>query len=136
MEGAPHGINANAVMPMALTGMNEGGPPPYSPEDLLDVMGSLRPLAPHLTVENVAPLIVYLASSRCRENHRIFSVGAGHVARVFIGATRGWYAPGLETPSPEEVEAALTEASNLDAFTVPESMMDESRSISEHLPSH
>ena len=71
-------INANAVMPMALTGMNEGGPPPYSPEDLLDVMDSLRPLAPHLTVENVAPLVVYLASSRCRENHRIFSVGAGH----------------------------------------------------------
>ncbi len=134
LEGAPHGINANAVMPMALTGMNAGGPPPYSPEGLEDVMGSLAPLAPHLTVENVAPLVVYLASRRCRENHRVFSVGAGHVARVFIGATRGWYAPGLETPTPEQVEAALAAASALDDFTVPESMMDESRFISLHLP--
>jgi len=97
-------------------------------------MESLRPLAPHLTVENVAPLVVYLASSRCRENHRIFSVGAGHVARVFIGATRGWYAPELETPTPEQVEAALAAATDLDEFAVPESMMDESRFISRHLP--
>jgi len=134
LEGEPHGINANAVMPMALTGMNEGGPPPYSPDDLQDVMESLRPLAPHLTVENVAPLVVYLVSSRCRENHRIFSVGAGHVARVFIGATRGWYAPGLETPTPEQVEAALAVATDLDEFAVPESMMDESRFIARQLP--
>ena len=134
LEGAPYGIKANAVMPMALTGMNEGGPPPYSPDDLQDVMESLRPLAPHLTVENVAPLVVYLASRRCAENHRVFSVGAGHVARVFIGATRGWYAPGLETPTPEQVEAALAAASELDEFTVPESMMDESRIIARHLP--
>jgi len=134
LEGAPHGILSNAVMPMALTGMNEGGPPPYSPEDLEDVIDSLRPLAPHMTVEHVAPLVVYLASSRCRENHRIFSVGAGHFARVFIGATRGWYVPGHEPATPEQVEAALTEVSNLETFAVPESMMDESRYIGANLP--
>ena len=85
-------------------------------------------------MENVAPLVVYLVSSRCRENHRIFSVGAGHVARVFIGATRGWYAPGLQAPTPEEVEAALAVATDLDEFAVPESMMDESRFIARQLP--
>jgi NAD(P)-dependent dehydrogenase (short-subunit alcohol dehydrogenase family) len=134
LEGARHGIHANAVMPMALTGMNEGGPPPYSPEDLEDVMESLRPLAPHLTVEHVAPLVVYLASSRCRETHRVFSVGAGHVARVFIGATRGWYAPGREPATPEQVEAALDAISDLEVFAVPESMMDESRYIAAQMP--
>ena len=82
LEGEPYGITANAIMPMALTGIGEGGPPPYSPEVLRETKDALRPLARHMTAENVAPLVVYLASRRCTETHRIFSVGAGHVARV------------------------------------------------------
>ena len=97
-------------MPMALTGIGEGGPPPYSPEVLRETKEALRPLAPYMTADNVAPLVVYLASRRCTETHRIFSVGAGHVARVFVAATRGWYAPDLGSSTPEEVEANLDAA--------------------------
>jgi NAD(P)-dependent dehydrogenase (short-subunit alcohol dehydrogenase family) len=31
LEGAPHGIKANAIMPMALTGIGSSGPPPFAP---------------------------------------------------------------------------------------------------------
>jgi NAD(P)-dependent dehydrogenase (short-subunit alcohol dehydrogenase family) len=134
LEGAHHGIQANAVMPMALTGINHEGPPPYSPEDLEDTIDALRPLAPHMVVENVAPVVLFLASRRCRETRRVFSVGAGHVARVFVGTTRGWYAPGLADMTPEQVEAHLDVASDLGEFSVPDSMNDECRRIAEHLP--
>ena len=134
LEGAPFGITANAIMPLALTGMGAGGPPPYSPEGMQTMSDALAPLAAHMVVENVAPLVVLLASRRCTETGRVFSVGAGHIGRVFIGATRGWYAPGLADMTPEQIEAILAVASDLTEFTVPESLYDECHSIAEHMP--
>jgi NAD(P)-dependent dehydrogenase (short-subunit alcohol dehydrogenase family) len=61
-------------------------------------------------------------------------VGAGHVARVFIGTTRGWYASGLTDMIPAQVEAHLDAASGLGEFSVPDSMNDGCRRIAEHLP--
>jgi NAD(P)-dependent dehydrogenase (short-subunit alcohol dehydrogenase family) len=136
LEGEAHGIRANAIMPMALgTGMNEDNRrPPYSPEGMRAIMKALRPIASYMVVDNVAPLVVYLSSRRCAETRRVFSVGAGHVARVFIGATRGWYGPDLRNPTPEQVEAALGAASDLDGYSVPESMYEECGFIAQHLP--
>jgi NAD(P)-dependent dehydrogenase (short-subunit alcohol dehydrogenase family) len=134
LEGAPHGIKANAIMPMALTGIGERGRPDYAPEDAQDLAEGLGPLAPYMTVDNVAPFVVYLTSTRCAYNRYVFSVGCGHVARVFLGATRGWYAPGLAGYTPEEVEANLDAVCDLTEFAVPESMSAESRYISQHLP--
>jgi len=134
LEGAPWGIAANAIMPMALTGMGERGVPDYSPEAGQDLAAALRPLAPNMTVDNVAPFVVYLASARCAYNRYVFSVGCGHVARAFLGTTRGWYAPGLAGYTPEEVEANLDVVCDLTEFGVPESMSDESRYISSNLP--
>jgi NAD(P)-dependent dehydrogenase (short-subunit alcohol dehydrogenase family) len=134
LEGARGGITANTVMPMALTGIDEDGPPPYSPDDLRDTVDALRPLAPSMVVENVAPLVVYLASRRCRETGRIFSVGAGHVARVFVGMTRGWYAADLRDMTPERIEASLEQIDDVDGFSSPGSMNDATRIIAAHRP--
>jgi NAD(P)-dependent dehydrogenase (short-subunit alcohol dehydrogenase family) len=136
LEGAPYGISANAVMPMALdTSMQQpDDSPAYSREGVRNLMDAFEGLAPHLLADRVAPLVAYLASRRCHETGRIFSVGAGHVSRVFIGASRGWYSPGLGSFTPEQVEAALDEASDLDGFAVPDSAYDEFRFIKEHLP--
>jgi NAD(P)-dependent dehydrogenase (short-subunit alcohol dehydrogenase family) len=134
LEGAPHGIKANAIMPMALTAIGASGPPPFAPAQLEETVRALRPLVPYLTVENVAPLVVYLASRGCTETHHIFSVGAGHVARTFIGVSRGWYAPDLTATTPEEVAAHLGAACDLAAFDTPESMNDETRAIAARLP--
>ena len=136
LEGAAHGINANAILPFALgTGIqHEDAPPPYTPEAMRKIVEALKPIARYMVVDNVAPFVVYLASRRCTETRRIFSVGAGHVARVFIGAARGWYPPDLRTTTPEEVEANLAAATDLTDYFVPESMYEESRLIGEHLP--
>ena len=129
LEGARHGIKANAIMPMALTGIGSDGPPPFPPEVMEPMVEALRPLVRDMTVENVAPLVVYLASRRCRETKRIFSVGATHVARVFVGASRGWYAPADAALTPEAVEANLEAAQDLADFAVPEDSNDECRFI-------
>jgi NAD(P)-dependent dehydrogenase (short-subunit alcohol dehydrogenase family) len=134
LEGAPHGITANAVMPMALTGIGRGGPPAFSPEQHRATVQALEPLLPYMTVDRVAPLVVYLASRRCAETRRVFSVGCGHVARVFIGVARGWYAPDLELSTPEHVASNLAAACDLDDFGTPESMNDESRFVAAHMP--
>jgi NAD(P)-dependent dehydrogenase (short-subunit alcohol dehydrogenase family) len=136
LEGAAHGIKANAIMPMALgTGMNEDNSrPPYSPEGMQAIMKALRPIASYMVVDNVAPMVVYLASRRCAETHRVFSVGAGHVARVFVGAGQGWYGPDLRNPTPEQIEASLDAVCDLGDYTIPESMYDECEVIGQHLP--
>jgi NAD(P)-dependent dehydrogenase (short-subunit alcohol dehydrogenase family) len=134
LEGARHGIKANAVMPMALTGINEDGPPPYSREDLRATIDALRPLTPYMTVENVAPLVVYLASRRCAATRHVFSVGAGHIARVFVGASPGWYASAPDDMTPEQIEANLGSVVELEGFAVPQSMIEECRLIAEGLP--
>lgn len=134
LEGAAHGIAANAIMPMALTGIGAGGPPPYPPDVLHETAEALRPLARYMTAENVAPLVVLLASRQCTETRRVFSVGCSHVARVFVGATPGWYAPDPTITTPEAVAAHLAEACDLTGFAIPDSMNDASRFVAGNLP--
>ena len=133
LEGAPYGIKANAIMPMALTGISQDSGPPFAPEHLKATVRALKPLVPYLTVRNVSPLVMYLASRRCAETRQILSVGAGHVARVFVAVTRGWYAPDLGSSTPEEVAANLHAASDLADFGTPGSMNDETRFIAERV---
>lgn len=134
LEGEAHGIRANAIMPMALTGIGQGGPPPYPPDVLEDTAAALRPIARLMTVEHCTPLVVYLASRACTETHRVFSVGASHVARVFVGAAPGWYSPDGAPATPEAVRDHLAAACDLTAFAVPESMNDASRFVGRNLP--
>ena len=136
LEGSSYGIAANTVMPMALdTGMqNPDGLPAYSQEDLEAFMQAFGGIAPLMVTEKVAPFVVYLASRRCRETGRVFSVGAGHVSRVFIGATRGWYAPTGRDITPEQVEAGLADACDLNDFSIPGTAFDEARTITAHMP--
>jgi NAD(P)-dependent dehydrogenase (short-subunit alcohol dehydrogenase family) len=136
LEGAAHGINANAILPMAQgTSMGRlSGRPPYAPEYLEEMIRAINPLARYMTVDNVAPLVVYLASRRCNVTRRIFSVGCGRVAQVFVGVSSGWYAPDLTHSTPEEVATHLDAACDLADFDTPESMLDELRFITECIP--
>jgi NAD(P)-dependent dehydrogenase (short-subunit alcohol dehydrogenase family) len=129
-EGAGHGIRANAILPMALTGgLGHDGSPPFPPDELAETVAAIAPLAPHLTVDNVAPLVAYLASGACTVTGRAFSVGAGHVAEVFVGLARGWCA-GDEELTPEAIASRLDTICDRTRFTVPESMNDATRTIS------
>jgi NAD(P)-dependent dehydrogenase (short-subunit alcohol dehydrogenase family) len=74
IEGADHGITANAIAPVALTRMTEG------------ILGELTS---SVSPGSVSPLVAYLASEACSVNGHIYSVAGGRVARIFFGETEG-----------------------------------------------
>ena len=43
----------------------------------------------------MAPVAAFLTHRDCPVSGEIYTVGAGHVARFFIGRTKGFYSPAL-----------------------------------------
>ncbi len=74
IEGAEHGITANAIAPIAQTRMTEG------------ILGEL---SSKVSPNQVSPLVAYLASEECSVNGHIYSVAGGRIARIFMGETSG-----------------------------------------------
>ena len=54
----------------------------------------------------MAPVAAFLTHPDCPVSGEIYTVGAGHVARFFIGRTKGFYSPAL---SIEQVRDHLDE---------------------------
>ncbi|CAN5590962.1 hypothetical protein BH09ACT4_BH09ACT4_01650 [soil metagenome] len=69
----------------------------------------MRPFLDRLDPALVAPMVAYLAHADCPVSGEIYTVGAGHVARFFIGRTRGYHHPEL---SVEDVAAQLDQIRN------------------------
>ena len=132
-EGAEYGIKANAILPQAL-GTNAGGESHtlYSSEELKEITLVFGRVARYMTVDNVAPLVLYLASRECDLTGRIFAAGCGRVADVFIGAARGWFAPDRTKSTPEDVATHIGEASDRGDYVTFESALEEIRFIGEH----
>ena len=129
-EGAEYGITANAFLPQAL-GTNAGGESHtlYSPEELTEITRVFGRVARYMTVDNVAPLVLYLASRECELTGRIFAAGCGRVADVFIGAARGWFAPDRTKSSVEDVAEHIDEASDRSDYVTFASALEEIRFI-------
>jgi NAD(P)-dependent dehydrogenase (short-subunit alcohol dehydrogenase family) len=107
VEGAKYNVKANAIAPLALTRMTE------------DIMGALGDkLDPAL----VSPLVTYLAHESCEPSGRVFSVGGGRVAEVFLGETQGWASPTL---SPEDVRAHWSTITDREGYAVPANLAEE-----------
>jgi hypothetical protein len=64
----------------------------------------------------VAPVAAFLVHRDCPVSGEIYTVGAGHVTRFFIGRTRGFYRPGLTV---EDVRDHLDEIRDEAGYTVP-----------------
>lgn len=92
IEGAKYNIKSNVIAPTAKTRMTE------------DLLG---PAADMLQPEQVAPLVVYLASEECELTHEIFSAGGGRYARFFVGVNEGWFAGPGAVPTVEEIRDHL-----------------------------
>lgn len=126
LEGAPHGILANTVLPFGVSRMvteTLGDP------KVLEDNGFFKAIRPEL----VAPLVVYLASRDCELSHQNFSACAGRFARVFIGLSEGWMAPADSTPSADDIAARLAEVAATEPFTIPGSIYDEVFEVTERL---
>jgi NAD(P)-dependent dehydrogenase (short-subunit alcohol dehydrogenase family) len=129
-EGAGHNIKVNAIAPIAYTRMLalsvDGATGQQAVENdeaaravLDDLVGQyLQKLDPAL----VAPVAAFLTHEDCPVSGEIYTVGAGHVARFFVGRTRGVYRPGL---SIEDVRDHLDEIRDEAGYTVPGGPADE-----------
>ena len=125
-EGAGHNIKVNAIAPIAYTRMLAHSVDSAGPQDdqaaraaLDDLVGQyLQKLDPAL----VAPVAAFLTHRECPVSGEIYTVGAGHVARFFIGRTKGFYRPGL---SVEDVRDHLHEIRDEAGYTVPGGPADE-----------
>ncbi len=107
VEGAKYNIKANAIAPLALTRMTE------------DIMGALgEKLDPAL----VSPLVTYLAHESCEPTGRLFSVGGGRVAEVFIAEAQGFYNPDL---TPEDVADNWATITDRTDYAVPANLGEE-----------
>jgi NAD(P)-dependent dehydrogenase (short-subunit alcohol dehydrogenase family) len=134
LEGAAHGIRANVIMPQALdTAIGSERAQPYPDEYLQEMLRAFKPFARHTTVANVTPMLVYLAHRSCDFTQQIWSVGCGHVGRVFVGVAPGWFAPELTLPPTEELVDHLAAAGDLDDFAIIDSATKELRFMAEQI---
>jgi NAD(P)-dependent dehydrogenase (short-subunit alcohol dehydrogenase family) len=125
-EGADRNIKVNAIAPIAYTRMlaqsvdTASQPDNASDQSVLDdLVGQyLQKLDPAL----VAPVAAFLVHRDCPVSGEIYTVGAGHVARFFIGRTEGFYSPQL---SVEDVRDHLDEIRDEAGYTVPGGPADE-----------
>ena len=125
-EGADRNIKVNAIAPIAYTRMlahsvdGAGQQDDTSAQAVLDdLVGQyLQKLDPAL----VAPVAAFLTHPDCPVSGEIYTVGAGHVARFFIGRTKGFYDPAL---SVEQVRDHLDEIRDEAGYTVPGGPADE-----------
>jgi NAD(P)-dependent dehydrogenase (short-subunit alcohol dehydrogenase family) len=134
-EGASHNIKVNAIAPIAYTRMlAHSVDTAEKPDDALaqvvsddataravlnDLVGQyLQKLDPAL----VAPVVAFLTHQDCPVSGEIYTVGAGHVARFFIGRTKGFYSPALCV---EDVRDHLEEIRDEAGYTVPGGPADE-----------
>jgi NAD(P)-dependent dehydrogenase (short-subunit alcohol dehydrogenase family) len=129
-EGADHDIKVNAIAPIAYTRMlahsidgatgqravENNASAPAVLDDL--VAQYLQKLDPAL----VAPVAAFLTHRDCPVSGEIYTVGAGHVARFFIGRTKGFYSPAL---SVEAVRDHFDEIRADTDYTVPSGPADE-----------
>ena len=107
VEGAKFNIKANAIAPLAMTRMTEA---------ILGAFGDK--LAPGL----VSPIVGYLAHESCEATGRVFSVGGGRVAEVFIGETPGYYQADLGL---DDVAANFETITSRDGYAVPANLGEE-----------
>jgi NAD(P)-dependent dehydrogenase (short-subunit alcohol dehydrogenase family) len=108
VEGAKNNIKANVIAPVAKTRMTE------------DLFGAAMD---NLTPETVTPIVAYLAHEDCPVSGEIYTVGAGHVARVFIGVCPGFTKKdGLTV---EDIRDNFEQIRNEEGYGVPANLNEE-----------
>jgi NAD(P)-dependent dehydrogenase (short-subunit alcohol dehydrogenase family) len=117
VEGAKSNIRSNVIAPIARTRMTE------------DVLGKL---IDRVDAKLVSPLVAWLSHDECPVTGRVYSVGGGRVARLFIGMTTGWTRTDGELTM-EDVRDHFSEIEDPTDATVPESINDDFRALARAL---
>lgn len=133
IEGQPHSIRANLVMPSALTRLSTGMKAGFIDNaDFAKSVASvdLDPLMPAMLPDYAASLVVYLASEACASTHNLYSQMAHRYSRVFIGVTDGWQAPSGGPPSPDDIADHWDEIEGRETYHLPLTNYDEMAIVS------
>ena len=124
LEGAAHGILANALLPTGYSRMVEQtdgsavtGKGTQSDGD--------NPFRRMIAPELVVPMVTFLASRACTFSHRAYAACAGRYSRVFVGLAQGWLSPSGSTPTAEDIHDNIDAVSATESFTIPNSLFDE-----------
>jgi NAD(P)-dependent dehydrogenase (short-subunit alcohol dehydrogenase family) len=126
LEGAPNGILANAILPMAITRMAGDSSQLHK---AIEAKVLSRGFMDRFEPTHVAHLVVVLCSDECPVNNGVFSAGGGYFARVFNGLTAGWTSPSVEAATAENLLDHWTEVESHDSFLIPTSFQDEIDSV-------
>jgi NAD(P)-dependent dehydrogenase (short-subunit alcohol dehydrogenase family) len=119
LEGAPHGVLCNALLPGAFTGMAQKLDPTAIPEAFQELYLACARIEDRFTPEFVSPLVSYLVSEACAVSGEIYSAQSGHYARVFSAIGAGWTSPQALPPSREEIARHFDEIRDCSRFSVP-----------------
>ncbi|MDO8672689.1 MAG: SDR family NAD(P)-dependent oxidoreductase, partial [Dehalococcoidia bacterium] len=104
LEGQPHGINVNAIIPSASTRL-VSTVPAHHPAAQLPVTGLAIPpiggagVALSRAPDLVAPAVGWLVHETCSLTGETLYAAAGFVGRVFVGITPGYFNPDLSIES-------------------------------------
>lgn len=126
-QEAPPGIAVNTLFPNAQGGRLGGTPLSERPDiDFLKAAGErTRHFVEGMKPEFVAALACYMASRQCDRSQNMYSVLGGKYSRLFVGLTQGWYSPGPDAPSCEDVMAHLDQIDDRSRYDIPLSGIDE-----------
>jgi NAD(P)-dependent dehydrogenase (short-subunit alcohol dehydrogenase family) len=133
LEGAPHGIQANALLPTAMSRMAGA-----MDAKMLEGMGALYTslgdkLGNTADPSFVTPLVTWLCSEACTSTHGIYSATLGRYARAFVGMTRGWLAARDAAPSAEDIAAHWAQVCDAQGAEQPQSLMGEFEMVARQL---
>jgi NAD(P)-dependent dehydrogenase (short-subunit alcohol dehydrogenase family) len=117
LEGAGHGIKANAIAPIASTRMTQ------------DLLGDL---ASQVSPESVSPVVAYLAHQDCSVNGNVYSVAGGRIARIFVAETQGVVLPEITAEAVRDQMAGIDQPGAA-GYHQPASLDDETTIIAKSL---
>ncbi|ATI80672.1 SDR family NAD(P)-dependent oxidoreductase [Sphingobium yanoikuyae] len=126
-QEAPEGVVVNTLFPNAQGGRLGGTPLEERPDiAFMKAAGARsRHFIEGMKPEFVAALACYMASLQCDRSQHMYSVLGGKYSRLFVGLTQGWYSPGADAPSAEDILAHIAEIDDRSRYDVPLSGLDE-----------
>lgn len=126
-QEAPAGVVVNTLFPNAQGGRLGGTPIEERPDiAFLKAAGAkTRHFIEAMQPDFVAALACYMASRECDTSQNMYSVLGGKYARLFVGLTQGWYSPGPDAPSCDDIAAHIWQIDDRSQYDVPLSGLDE-----------
>lgn len=118
IEGKPHGILANVLLPMAGTPRANAG----MTAQLTAAAGMQPGATADSETELVSALVAYLVSQENTLTHEVFASAGSRYYSAFVGTTPGWRHTGDATPTADEIGAHLEQIRSRSGYYVPDSL--------------